>query len=243
MMNSVDEIVRALGGRRSGAGWIARCPAHEDRNPSLSVSVRDGKILVHCHAGCDQRAVVEALKALGLWPEREEQAAGRRIVAEYSYTDEGGALLYQVVRFEPKEFKQRRPDGKGSWIWKKHPRQVLYHLPEVLEASIVFIVEGEKDVETLRDQGFVATTNAGGAKAPWLESYTETLRGRECILIPDNDRVGWERVTKIAKALLGTAARIRVLDLPRDYKDISDWFAAGHSECELIVKLEGVHAV
>ena len=60
---------------------------------------------------------------------------------------------------------------------------------------------------------------------------------------PDNDRPGWERVERIARALLGRASRIRVFDLPRQYKDISDWFAAGHSECELIVTLEGVHAV
>jgi putative DNA primase/helicase len=120
---------------------------------------------------------------------------------------------------------------------------VLYRLPEVLETPIVFVVEGEKDVESLHDRGFVATTNCGGAKAAWLDSYTETLRDRECILVPDNDQVGWERVAKIVKALIGTAARISVLDLPRDYKDISDWFAAEHSECELITMLEGVHAV
>lgn len=242
MMNRVNQIVKALGGRRSGAGWIARCPAHQDRNPSLSICAgRNGQPLVHCHAGCTQGDVIAALRDRGVWHGGEYTE--RVIVATYDYMDEAGRLLYQVVRQEPKAFLQRRPDGAGGWIWRRGDRQVLYRLPEVLEAPIVFVVEGEKDVETLRDQGFVATTNAGGAKAPWLESYTETLRDRECILIPDNDRVGWERVAKIAKALLGTAARIGILDLPRDYKDISDWFAAGRSECELIVRLEGVHAV
>jgi putative DNA primase/helicase len=120
---------------------------------------------------------------------------------------------------------------------------VLYHLPEVLEAPIVFITEGEKDVETLRFCGFVATTNAGGAEAPWLPEFTATLAGRECILIPDNDQPGWARLARIARALLGAAARIRILDLPREYKDVSDWFQAGHSECELIAMLEGVHAL
>jgi putative DNA primase/helicase len=114
----------------------------------------------------------------------------------------------------------------------------------VLENPIVFVVEGEKDVETLRSHGFVATTNAGGAKAPWLQSYTDALRGREVVIIPDNDPPGWQRAFVISRALLGVAARIRVFDdLPRDTKDISDWFAAGHSECELIALLEGVHAV
>jgi putative DNA primase/helicase len=237
----INEIVRALGGRPSGSGWMAKCPSHDDQNPSLSInSGSNGRVLVHCHAGCTQSDVIAALRDRGVWRGWHTE---RKIIATYDYTDEAGQLLYQVVRKQPKAFLQRRPDGTGRWIWRKASRQVLYRLPEVLEAPIVFVVEGEKDVETLRSQGFVATTNAGGAKAAWLESYTKTLRGRECILIPDNDRVGWERVARIAKALLGAAARIRILDLPRDCKDISDWFGAGHSECELIAMLEGVHAI
>jgi DNA primase len=115
----------------------------------------------------------------------------------------------------------------------------------VIENPIVFVVEGEKDVETLRDRGFVATTNAGGAKAPWLSRYTDALSGHELIIIPDNDEPGWTRTKAIARALLGRAARIRILDEIHQHgaKDISDWFDAGHSECELIAILEGVHAV
>ena len=95
-----------------------------------------------------------------------------KIVATYDYTDAAGNSLFQVVRFEPKDFRPRYLDT-GNWIWQKHPDQVLYRLREVLENPIVFVVEGEKDVEKLREHGFVATTNAGGAKAPWLGSYTE----------------------------------------------------------------------
>src|SRR5687767_9716487 len=98
--------------------------------------------------------------------------ARHRIVKEYDYTDAGGRTLYQVVRFEPKDFRQRRPDGRDGWIWDLEgvPR-VLYRLPEVLaleKGSTVWLVEGEKDVETLREHGLVATTNAQGANAPWL---------------------------------------------------------------------------
>jgi putative DNA primase/helicase len=237
------EIARNLHGRKSGGGWMVRCPAHDDKDPSLSLRDEQGKVLAHCHAGCDQRAVIEALKGLGLWPDAPERHQQRVIAATYDYTDESGQLLYQVVRTEPKGFFQRRPDRNGGWMNKKNDRQVLYHLPEVLQSSIVFVVEGEKDVEKLREHGFATTTNAGGAKALWLPEYTETLRGREVILIPDNDSPGWRRVSIIAKALFGSAARIRVFDLPTNTKDISDWFAAGHSECELIAMLEGVHAV
>ena len=244
---NAETIARELRGRRSGAGGVAKCLAHADGNPSLSITERDGKLLVKCHAGCSQADVVTALKARGLWPEREQTtpSAAPVIVATYDYRDEAGELLYQVVRYAPKNFKQRRPDGAGGWIWNLHGvRRVLYRLREVLEAPIVFIVEGEKDVETLRDWGFVATTNAGGAEAPWLPQFTATLGGHECILVPDNDRPGWKRAETIARALLGHAARIIVFnDLPPNIKDISDWFAAGHSECELIAILEGVNAV
>jgi hypothetical protein len=180
--------------------------------------------------------VIDALKARRLWPEHQS-AHKSIIVATYDYTDEHGKLLYQVVRYEPKDFKQRRPDGCGGWIWKKGARQVLYRLPEVLEAPIVFVVEGERDVETVRSHGFVATTNVGGAKAPWLPDFTESLRGREVILIPDNDEPGRARVLTIGRALLGKAARLVVLEL-EDGKDISEWFERGHSELELVALVE-----
>jgi 5S rRNA maturation endonuclease (ribonuclease M5) len=187
--------------------------------------------------GCSQANVIEALRDLGLWVSPDSQPR-RRIVGTYDYTDETGTLLYQVVRYEPKAFHQRRPDGTGGWIWKKCRRQVLYHFPEVIEAPIVFVVEGEKDVETLRAQGFVATTNAGGADAPWLPSFTETLRGREVILIPDNDDPGRQRVIRIARALVGKVAKLIVLEL-EGAKDLTDWFGQGHGELELIALVEG----
>jgi 5S rRNA maturation endonuclease (ribonuclease M5) len=159
--------------------------------------------------------------------------------AIYDYTDEHGNLLYQVVRKPGKKFFQRRPDGVGGWIWRKHDRQVLYHLTEVLEAPIVFVVEGERDVETLRSHGFPATTNARGAKAPWLASFTAALRGRDVILIPDNNEPGRLRVLAIARALLGVASNITILEL-EGAKDITEWFENGHSEVELISMLEAV---
>jgi len=231
-----ESIAKSLGGRKSGTGWTARCPAHDDRNPSLSISEVDGRPLVHCHAGCEQRAVIAALKARGMWPDKSQPQP--IVVATYNYTDEAGKLLYQICRTEPKGFFQRRPDGSGGWINKKSERQVLYRLPEVLEAPIVFVVEGEKDAETLRNHGFVATTNAGGAKAPWLPEFTESLREREVILIPDRDKPGRERVLRIAKALQGKVRRGVILEL-EDGHDVTEWFQRGHSELELIALLDG----
>jgi len=233
---SADAIARALKARRSGTGWIAKCPAHDDRNPSLSIRDADGKVLFHCHAGCGQHEVIEALKGRGLWAERPAKAR-RKIVATYDYTDEAGQLLYQVVRTEPKGFFQRRPDGDGGWINRKCKRQVLFHLPEVVEAPIVFVAEGEKDVETLRSQGFVATTNAGGAEAPWPPEFSEALAGREVIVIPDNDKPGRDRAARIARALIRRVPRLVILEL-EGAKDVTDWFDKGHGELELIELVE-----
>ena len=65
---TAETIAKALGARRAGVGWMARCPAHDDRLPSLSIcDTDDGRVLVHCHAGCEQQQVISALKALGVW--------------------------------------------------------------------------------------------------------------------------------------------------------------------------------
>ena len=237
-MNHAEQIAKRLQkASRSGSGWIACCPAHEDGDPSLSLRDADGKVLAHCFAGCGQDVVVAALKSLGLWPESECHSDD--IEAIYDYTDEHGERLYQIVRKAGKRFLQRYPDVSGGWVWQKHPRQVLYRLREVLENPIIFLVEGEKDCETLRERGFVATTNAGGANAPWLPSFTDALCGREAVLIPDNDPPGRKRVLRIARALKDHVARLVVLTLEGPgVKDVSDWFAAGHSEVELIHMLD-----
>ena len=110
----------------------------------------------------------------------------------------------------------------------------------MLENPIIFVVEGERDAETLREYGFVVTTNAGGANAPWLPQFTDALREREVILIPDNDHAGRQRVLRIARALKGNVLRRIILTLEGPgIKDVSDWFSAGHSEVELIYMLDG----
>lgn len=243
-------IAEALGGRRSGSQYVARCPAHDDNNPSLSISEKAGRLLVKCHAGCEQTAVVFALRACGLWPEtsgpgqwvdwqngiRYHRDWGTPRV-EYRYTDEAGEHLYSIVRFEPKTFRQGYWQ-EAHWRWKKHPRQVLYRLPEVLRNEVIFIVEGEKDAETLRDYGFVATTNAGGAKAPWMPNFNQALAGREVIILPDGDQAGRDHARTVANSVLQYAAAVRLLELD-EAKDITEWFEAGHSEVELIAALEG----
>src|SRR6266446_5518588 len=106
---------RLPGAARSGHDWLANCPGHDDRTASLSVTEKNGKILVFCHAGCEAKDVVAVLglrmSDLFIAPNGHARAPDApREIAAYPYCDEQGRVLYQVVRFEPKGFKQRRPD-------------------------------------------------------------------------------------------------------------------------------------
>jgi hypothetical protein len=163
---------------------------------------------------------------------------GRSKIAEtYDYVDHAGATVSQTVRYEPKRFSQRRPNGAGGWVWNLDGvALVLYQLPEVIAAvaqgRAVFVVEGEKDVESLRALGLVATTNPMGA-GKWRASYSEILRGADVVLFPHNDDAGRKHVQHIAASLRGTAKRVRILDIAAVWPqcpekgDISDWIAAG----------------
>ncbi len=125
-MNATERIARSRACGRQGCpcarwkpGGNVHCPSHDDHNPSLSLSeAADGKVLVHDQAGCSQEAVIEALREQGLWP--EPGANGRRpapqIVATFDYKDERGQLLFQTVRLDPKDFRQRRQDGARGWV-------------------------------------------------------------------------------------------------------------------------------
>ncbi len=91
-----------------------------------------------------------------------------QIVATYDYRDERGELLFQVVRYDPKDFRQRRPKPGGGWVWSvKGVRVVPYRLPELLARpdEPVFVVEGEKDVDNLGRIGVLATCNAGAPES------------------------------------------------------------------------------
>ena len=153
----------------------------------------------------------------------------RRLLVAYNYMNADGDLLFQAVRWEPKGFSQRHPDNAGGWIWNLDGiTPVLYHLPELLAADpaeTVWIVEGEKDVETLRKAGLVATCNAMGA-GKWRSSYNQYLKGRQVVIIPDADAPGKKHANDVAWHLNGIAKSVRVVMLPEGWKDVSDYLAA-----------------
>lgn len=260
-----DDVLAMLDGvAETATGATALCPAHDDTRSSLSVSTGDdGRVLLHCHAGCDFGAILSALgiAASKLMPARFDAHNGNghhaksngkksrgEIVATYDYRNETGVVLYQVCRMNPKDFRQRKPDGNGGWEWKiKGVRQVPYRLPELVgnPESPVLIVEGEKDVDRLSQLGFLATTNAGGA-GKWKDTpdFTQPFRGRHVATIPDNDAAGRQHAHAVALQLSAVTASVRIVELPGlpPKGDVSDWFDAGGT-VEQLRELMGAAAV
>jgi hypothetical protein len=220
-------------------GWTAQCPAHDDKKPSLSISASDdGKVLLRCHAGC---SFAEILGALNLAPSDVLPSNGQPYVtAVYDYRDETGKLLYQVVRYDPKGFRQRWPKAGGGWEWKtKGTRLVPYRLQELLAAdpaATVLIVEGEKDVDNCYAHNLVATCNVGGA-GKWRCEYAEFQRGRKVGVIADKDDAGREHAQEVAASHQGIATSAKLVEVPRG-KDVSDYFAAGGTVEELVKLVE-----
>jgi hypothetical protein len=240
---TADEYVarrEARGGsvRRVQDGHMVTCPAHDDRTPSLHVSAgNDGRVLLRCQAGCEQDAVVAAdeLTMADLFPERGN--GHREIAATYPYIDENDDLLFEVVRFAPKGFGQRRPDGRGGWVWKLgDTRRVPYRLPKVLDAvangRTVFVAEGEKDVHALERAGAVATCNPQGA-GKWRDEYSAALRGADVVIVADRDDRGREHARQVFASLQGIAKSVLVVQAATG-KDAYDHLNAGHGLNELV---------
>lgn len=221
-------------------GWNVICPAHADREPSLSVTLKESTILVKCQAGCKTEDVVK-VKGLTLADlflnSHKTKIEHREIEAIYHYTD-ANCKPFEAVRTRPKGFYQRRPGGKGGYINDlKGIVPTLYHqdkLKQAIESTEpIYLVEGEKDADRLWSLGLVATTNPMGA-GKWRNNYTKALQGADLIIIPDNDGPGRDHASRIAKSCYGIAGRIRLLELLGDnVKDVSDWLDNGGGREEL----------
>jgi len=233
--NQGKRIVSVETKKKEGKNWIAFCPFHPDKNrPNLYIDEEKEKY--HCFT-CNRKGFLYNPKYRKL-----KYSYHRNIVATYDYKDERGKLLFQVVRYKPKGFSQRRPDGKGEWIWNmKGINPIPYHLPEVIQAiEPVLIVEGEKDVDNLRGMGFTATTSPMGA-GKWKDSYNKFLKDKEVILIPDHDKPGKQHCRNIGKSLWGVVKKIQWLELPglKEKEDVSDWIKKGNTKEMLLQLIEG----
>ncbi len=250
MTEPLVSILQKLSGvTKNGNGFQALCPAHDDRTSSLSIaSGKSGNVVIHCHASCETKAILDAvgMSMKDLYPARVESLQ-QQVVATYDYCDENGDLLFQTVKYQPKTYRQRRPNGTG-WTWKLDgTRRVPYRLPELLKADRtfpVFIVEGEKDVESLLKLGATATCNPQGA-GKWKDEYSSHLRDFRCFIIPDNDAAGEAHSKAVGKSLLGIAADVQILHLPDlpEKGDVSDWIAKGNKLDDLMALLSGADSL
>ena len=244
-MNTMEILKSRLNLRGGPTQWAGRCPCHDDKHASLNIKrADDGTILLKCQAGCETKAICEAL-GIGLkdlFPNKVESAQ-RRLVEEYDYTDETGKLLFQAVRFEPKDFRQRRPDNNGGYTWGLgNTRRVVYRLPELLKTNLgetIFICEGEKDVENLRALGLKSTCNPMGA-GKWNREYNQWFKNRHVTVIVDNDEPGRNHAKDIYASLKNIVAEIKFIyfsDKPEHY-DVSQWLNNGGTKDKLFGLVE-----
>lgn len=238
--------------RKSGAEWRCACPIHKGERDSFSVNMETG--MWRCHSSCDEGGdairLEERLNNLSFKEAKKnvESLAGvatntsspaplsksvtfGRVIATYDYKDHLGELIYQVVRYEPKNFRQRRPDpeGKDGWSWKLGSiDRMLYCLPEMINGSDpVIVVEGEKDVDLLRSWGFNATCNSGGA-GKFTQDMANHFKDRKVVIVPDQDEKGIHHGKEVASKSKFAGAEVSILNL-EDVKDVSDWAANGGS--------------
>lgn len=241
---------------------LGLCPFHDDHTPSMSVNFEAG--LYHClvcGAGGDVFTFYQKIKDVDFRTALRElgEMAGvvepdikpiekipSKIECVYPYTDEAGKILFEVVRFVPKTFRQRHPDGKGGYIYNiTGVRLVPYNLPAVIASDVVYVCEGEKDCDNLAKLGLVATTNPQGA-GKWREEFGQYLSGKNVVILCDNDEAGLKHGYDVAQKLYRSAKSIKVVEQMPGVPlkgDVSDWLMLqGNTKEKLLEIIENTPA-
>ena len=162
----------------------------------------------------------------------------KEIDRQYDYCDATGALKYQVIRYKGrKNFMPHRPDPlhPSRWIYDLPENMRLpYGLNKVATAETIYIVEGEKDCQTLEALGLCASTNPFGA-GKWVDAYNQHFAAKHIIILYDNDDPGKAHAQLVARNLQPVAATVRIVDLPgcENKEDVTDWLSKGHTLEEL----------
>ena len=258
-----EGLIAHLNAKRSGDSnlYAAICPAHDDHSPSLTfVVAKNGKwVWLQCRAGCSFDGVREALPPGFRSIVRESGESTSPAVAKttttpkkkrtfgtpvdtYDYQDANGNIIYQSVRTDPKGFYQRRPDGNGRWInGMTGVTSTIYHLPEVLAAAkageIIYVAEGEKDVDSLRSVGVVATCNSAGAGKFRCEFADHFIGAKEVVVVADRDDPGMKHAQQVSTFMAALSIPVRVVRAVEG-KDFSDHLAAGFGVDDLVPVLD-----
>ncbi len=258
-MTFQDLLSRLKNGKQYGSKFSALCPAHDDKTNSLSIAEKDGKILLKCFANCSIIEICASLdiemKDLFLTSNHEQKTlktgsnADKQYISEtYQYCDNDGKLLYENVRFVPKDFRQRRFDDNGKAVWSLNgTKRVPYRLPELIKATRecadIWLCEGEKDADNLRSLGLTASSFKN-----WKSEFNQILKSAHVCLIQDHDKAGMKQANDAAELLSGNVASLKTIDffqnepLPDKHgKDFSDWLESekqnGLSNVEIAEKL------
>lgn len=270
----IEEVLSRLKKvKKTSNGYKAQCPYHNDKNPSLDIAQKDGKILLYCQAGCNTEDILRSiglsvrdlflddnLPGINIKNNQSEGIKGKKsekdkkseknkkseedkkgekdkkdkiykksvrgeVACHYEYRDENGKLLYRKTRYEPKNFSIERFEN-GKWIpGISGVKRVLYNLPEVLKGmhtgETIYIVEGEKDVETLKKHKKIATCSSFGAgKSKWNQKDTVIFKSANVIIIQDNDDIGKKFSENIAISVSDVASSVKLIDLSKIWPDI-----------------------
>ncbi|AGG08468.1 DUF3631 domain-containing protein [Dehalococcoides sp. THU3] len=234
-LNEIKKHLRKVSGPDKNGWYTSLCPFHNDQHtPNLRFTEKG----FYCLACGEKGDTHKLADKLGI-ESNTRSTIKKSIEVVYDYRDESGKLIFQVVRYTPKAFKQRRPDGNGSWIYNlKGISPVLYRLPELLKAlldELVFIAEGEKGVESLAEHGLTATCSPMGA-GKWRDEYSYYFTSRKVAILPDNDEPGRHHAKQIASSLYSIAKEVKIVNLPNlsEKEDIYDWFEGSGTKEELL---------
>jgi hypothetical protein len=242
----------------------ALCLFHPDKTESLSINLAKGVWKCHaCNIGgglldfernltgkADAECWTAIDATIGRDAPKASKSKDRQIVAIYNYHDPAGKVVFQAVRFaEPKDFRQRRPNDKGGWIWDMDSvTRVLFNLPALVRANVALIAEGEKDTLNLQHVAvnfpdkdgklsYAATCNIGGA-GKWLESYSSYLAGMKVFVFQDNDDSGRKHAQQVCASVSKYAQAVHLVELPGlpDKGDVSDYLQT-HTPEELFERM------
>ena len=267
---TAEAIARALGGHRAGATWMACCPVHEDRTPSLSISTgTDGKVLVRCHAGCDQRDVIAALRARGVWNTSERRAIRfsrkpDRVPSPETERDttrrtEAALAIWratQLAEGTPVEFYLRSrgiaipvPPSIRFYAGLKHPSGGIW------PAMVALVTRGTSGTLMAVHRTYLARDGSSKAPVEPAKMMLGSCRAGAVRLGPVGDRLmiaegietalsAIQATAQPAWAALSTSG-LRTLELPLDVRDVivladgDDPGEAAAQECARRWKREG----
>lgn len=215
-----------------GDSFMCSCPVHDDKNPSLTWSIIGDHIKFNCLRKCNKDDIKRAYGITSKFFLREDKMTENNIIAEYKYYDEENEYIFSRIRYKNKQFRFRSNQGYS----KPKGVRLLYRLPELVEGikanEVIYIFEGEKDVETALKWGLTSTSGDLGINTGVFKVFKNYFLDTEVVIVPDNDKPGNQYAIDIYKILKDTALSIKIINLNSDKKgyDFTDYVEEGHTK-------------